>query len=233
MVLEGYERVCASAAREATTLDGTIRVTAPSFFGRLCVTPIVIAFVERHPAIRPELDLSDRKLSLHDEGFDVAVRVGGVADPSLKVRTVARVRRLIVASPEYISKKGVPHCAEDLAGHDVIHYGAPSESYWTVNDRTGRPVVVRSVPRFTVNQADAKLAAARAGCGLITALSYQVLDDLASGRLVRVLPDFEPELVPIQLTWIEGREQLPRVRSFIDHLAEGLGTAPATQWSDG
>jgi DNA-binding transcriptional LysR family regulator len=230
-LLADYDQALGAAAEGAAALRGTLRITASHFFGRAHVAPLVMSFVGAHPDIYAELDLSDRPADLHGEGLDLAVRIGPISDLSLTARRVGSVRRVIVASPAYLAARGVPRTAADLEAHDLIQYGPQSDLPWTLMDPDGRPAVVRTRPRFTVNQADAKLDAARAGRGLVSALSYQVHDDLIAGTLVKVMPDHEPEVVPVQLAWCEGRERLQRVRALIDHLVEGLRKVPAIHQS--
>jgi DNA-binding transcriptional LysR family regulator len=214
-LLAGYEG--AMGELTGARVSGVLHVTAPLVFGRRHVTPIVTSFLELHPAMRVELALADRLLNLVEEGLDVAVRFGRLADSGLLARRVGEVRRVVVASPAYLARRGAPRLPAELARHDLVFTTGPLE--WRFGPGAGKPV--RLTPRLLVNDVDAMLAAVRAGRGIGRALSYQVADDLASGALVRLLPDLEPPALPVQLV-TRVRHPAPRVRAFVDHAARAL-----------
>jgi DNA-binding transcriptional LysR family regulator len=201
---------------------GLVRVTAPVQFGRRHVAPIVSSFLDRFPETQIELVLNDRNLDLIEEGLDLAVRIGPLSDSALKVRRVGEVRRVLVASPNYLARRGTPKTPADLARHDTIfgtaRAGAPE---WRFGPSTRGPVV-RLSPRLLVNEIEAQLIAARAGRGIARVLSYQVAEDLAAGTLQRLLPAYEPASLPVQLVTLSGGHRAPKVRAFLDHAAEAL-----------
>jgi len=229
-VLAGY----GDAVRETgdTEVRGELRVTAPLVFGRRHVTPIVTSFLELHPQIRVELVLNDKSLNLIEEGLDLAVRIGRLADSSLIARRVGEVRRLVVASPGYLSRHGTPRTPSDLSKHDlIVTSGRPGLLEWRFR-RSGRDIPFRSIPRLVVNEVDAMLIAVRAGHGIGYPLSYQVADDLASHSLVRLLPEFEPKPLPVQLVTPSAQHLAPKVRAFLDHAARSLATLDVIRrWS--
>ncbi|WP_394777327.1 LysR family transcriptional regulator [Undibacterium sp.] len=220
-VLADYEE----AVREDVDapLRGTLKITAPQVFGRRHVTPIVINFMDKYPAVQMELMLSDRNQDLIEEGLDLAVRIGHLADAGIVARKVGEVRRLLVASPDYLARRGAPETPEDLAGHDLIHpTSLRSAPEWRFR-HAGRDHPVRIAPRLLVNDVDAMLYAVRAGRGLCRPLSYQVADDLARGSLVRLMSDWEPEALPVSLVVSSARYMAPKLRAFLEHAAEELG----------
>ncbi len=225
-VLEGYGEAVRDVA--AASVRGLLRVTAPLVFGRRHLTPIVASFLDAYPGIRVELVLNDRNLDLVDDELDVALRIGALADSSLVVRRVGEVRRLLVASPSYLAGRPPLRGLADLARHDVIFAtGRASHFEWRFGGAPGggaRLEAVRLVPRLIVNEIDAMLLAVRAGRGLGRALSYQVADDLASGALVRLLPDREPPPLPVQIVVPSARHMSAKARSFVDHAARALAT---------
>src|SRR6266849_1714677 len=212
------------AVRElaAGPVRGVLRVTAPRVFGRRHVTPIVASFLDANPGIRVELVLNDRTLNLIEEGLDVAVRIGRLADSSLVARRVGEVRRLLVASPSYLAGRDAPRTPSDLAKHDVI-FGAGRPLEWRVRN-AGRDQVVRLTPRLMVNDVDAMLLAVRTGRGIGRPLSYQVAEDLAAHALIRILPEFDPPALPVQLVVPSTRHLATKVRAFLDHAARRLAT---------
>jgi DNA-binding transcriptional LysR family regulator len=219
-LLAGYEEAMSETA--AAPVRGLLRVTAPLVFGRRHVTPVVASFLDSFPEVRVELVLDDRGLDLIEEGLDVAVRIGRLRDSSLVARRVGHVRRLLVASPGYLAMRGAPRSPADLAKHDVIFTSNLARTLEWRFRRSGRDLSVRLTPRLIVNEVDSMLIAVRAGRGIGRPLSYQVAGDLASRSLVRVLPEFEPPPLPVQLVVPSARHLAPKVRAFLDHAAACL-----------
>ena len=220
-LLSSYDEAVADIS--PAPVRGLLRITAPVQFGRRHVAPLVTVFLRRFPESQVELVLHDRYLDLIEEDLDVAVRIGALADSSLVVRRVGEVRRLVVASPGYLARRGTPAKPSELTAHDTIFSTStwgPLE--WRFGSR-GRTTVVRLAPRLLVNDVDARLAAARAGQGVVRVLSYQVAEDLAAGKLVRILRAFEPPPLPVQLVAASRAHMLPKVRAFLDLAAEQLG----------
>ncbi|MES2073189.1 MAG: LysR family transcriptional regulator [Pseudomonadota bacterium] len=226
-VLADYEE----AVREDADapLRGKLKLTAPQVFGRRHVAPVVISFMDRYPAVQLELVLNDRNLDLIEESLDLAVRIGPLADAGIVARKVGEVRRLLVASPGYLQQHGVPQMPAELAAYDTIHTtGWPSPPEWRFR-QAGRDQLVRLAPRLMVNDVDAMLFAVKAGRGLGRPLSYQVADDLANGSLVRLLPDWEPEPLPVHLVVSSARYMAPKLRAFLEHAAAALGKLEVIQ----
>jgi DNA-binding transcriptional LysR family regulator len=213
-LLADYDAAMAGAAR--ATVRGVLRLTAPVQFGRRHVAPIVSAFLSNYPEVRVELSLNDRNCDLIDEGFDLAVRIGGLPDSSLIARQVGIVRRVVVASPNYIERHGRPQMPADLANHDTIFGMARSSSREWRFGHTKRGPVVRLSPRLLVDDVEAQVQAAKAGRGIARVLSYQVREELAAGSLLRLLRDFEPAPLPVQLITLGRIHLAPKVRAFID-----------------
>ena len=187
-------------------VSGTLSVTAPVLFGQLRVVPLVARFLKKHPAASVRLLLVDRPVSLADEGLDVAVRIGELADSSLQALRVGEVRSVVCASPGYLKKAGVPASPEDLSRHDCIAFTAttPSVDRWTFPRRGARARLVAVRPRFIVNTGQAAIDAALAGLGIVRVLSYQVDRQVARGDLRLLLDAFEPSPIPIHLLRLSG-----------------------------
>lgn len=200
---------------------GVLTLTAPVMFGRLHIMPIVRDFLRDYPGIDINLLLFDRMVSLVDEGVDLGLRIGHLPDSSLVALRVGAVRRVVVASPDYLARAGVPEAPGGLADHSFIStFGiAASPGHWTLGAEEEKTVRFR--PRLTVNSVDAALDAAMAGLGIVRLFSYQVAESVAQGRLVRILREFEPPAVPIHLARPPGRA--PRkVALFIEQAAGAL-----------
>jgi DNA-binding transcriptional LysR family regulator len=185
-------------------------------FGRLHVVALVARFMAAHPAVTVELQLSDRYADLIEEGLDLAVRIGHLADSGLVARRVGEVRRVTVASPAYLRPHPPPSQPTDLRHHATIFTMIrPVSPEWRFAV-AGHERAVALTPRLTVNQVDAALLAAREGQGIASALSYQVAEDLAAGRLVRLLEAYELPSLPVRIVLPSARHTPRRVRAFLD-----------------
>lgn len=219
-LLADYDMALAGASQ--APVRGVLRITAPVQFGRRHVAPIVSAFLNEYPDVRVELSLHDRNLDLIEEGLDVAVRIGALADSSLVARQVGSVRRVVVASPAYLERRGVPRMPSDLATHDTIFGMARSPAREWRFGPSRRGPIVRLSPRLLVDDVEAQIQAAQAGRGIARVLSYQVSDQLTAGVLVRLLRDFEPEPLPVQLVTLGRSHMAPKVRAFLDSAAKAF-----------
>lgn len=213
-LLGDYDQALAGASR--ASVRGVLRITAPVQFGRRHVAPIVSSFLSEYQEVRVELTLNDRNLDLIEEGLDLAVRIGALADSSLVARQVGSVRRVVVASPAYLARRGMPLTPPDLATHDTIFGMARSPAREWRFGPPPRGAIVRLSPRLLVDDVEAQIQAARAGRGIARPLSYQVRAELASGSLIRLLQDFEPEPLPVQLVTLSRGYLAPKVRAFLD-----------------
>jgi DNA-binding transcriptional LysR family regulator len=226
-VLDLYDEAMRAPVEAA--LRGTLRVTAPVVFGRRHVTPCVLAFQAAHPDLRVELELADRNLDLIEDGLDAAIRIGQLTDSGLIVRRVGAVRRVLVASPDYLAAHGTPVTPADLAGHaTIVSMSRGGSLEWRFRDGE-RERVVRLTPRLLVNDIEAMLLAARSGFGLARPLSYQVVEELAAGTLVRLLADFEPAAEPVQLVFSGGGMMRPSVRAFVEFGSAYLARLPVVK----
>jgi DNA-binding transcriptional LysR family regulator len=221
--LAGFEELEGAAATERQELRGRLGVTAPIVFGRLHLLPVVQAFLRDQPAAAVHLLLLDRVVSLVDEGFDVAIRLGRLPDSSLRAVRVGEVRRGVYASPKYLQANGTPRTPQVLARHACVACTAvtPVPDRWTF-ERDGRSFVVPVSARLAVNTAEAAIDAAIAGLGPTCVLSYQVDAHLRAGRLERILGAFEPRAVPVQVVTPAGRFVTPIVRAFVERTVEAL-----------
>jgi DNA-binding transcriptional LysR family regulator len=212
-LLADYDQALSGASQ--APVRGVLRITAPVQFGRRHVVPIVSEFLNEYPDVRVELALSDRNLDFIEEGLDLAVRIGPLADSSLVARPVGSVRRVVVASPAYLALRGVPRTPSDLATHDTIFGMARSPAREWRFGPSQRGAVVRLSPRLLVDDVETQLQAVLSGRGIARVLSYQVTDQLAAGSLVRLLQQFEPEPLPVQLVTSSRSHLAPKVRAFL------------------
>ncbi|MBV8111626.1 MAG: LysR family transcriptional regulator [Hyphomicrobiales bacterium] len=215
-VLADFEEIERAAAGEGAAPRGELRITAPILFGRMHVLPIVTEFLGRFAEVSVALSLIDRPVDLVEEGLDVAVRIGVLAESSAVATRVGAVRRVVVASPGYVAQHGTPLAPADLGAHAVVaSSGAAGVEHWVFRNESGdTSVAIR--PRLVVTTAEAALDAVRADFGITRVLSYQAADDIARGSLLRLLPGHEGDELPIHLLYPGGRHPPPKLRAFLD-----------------
>jgi DNA-binding transcriptional LysR family regulator len=219
-VLSDVEEAEGSAQAERTQPSGRLVVSAPLGFGRLHVSPVMSAWLKRYPEASGELRLSDRMINLVEDGVDLAIRIGHLADSSLVARHVGEMRRILVASPGYLKRRGEPKTPEAIASHDTIHFGATSAPPdWRFADGASE-IRVTSTPRFTTNSADAAVQYAEQDGGLVRVMAYQAAAGVKAGRLKIVLAKFEQPALPIHIVYPTSRLLSAKVRTFIDLVVE-------------
>jgi DNA-binding transcriptional LysR family regulator len=214
-ILADVEEAEGSAQDERTRPSGRLVVSAPVGFGRLHVSPVMSAYLKRYPEVAAELRLADRMVNLVEDGIDLAVRIGHLADSSLVARHVGEMRRIVVASSGYLQQRGEPNTPEAVASHETIQFGAMTASpdWRFVED--GREIRVACTPRFATNSADAAIQYAEQDGGLTRVLAYQAADAIKGGRLRVVLAQFEPPPLPIHIVYPTSRLLSAKVRTFI------------------
>jgi DNA-binding transcriptional LysR family regulator len=219
-ILSDVEEAEGSAEGERTRPIGRLVVSAPVGFGRLHVSPVMTAYLTRYPEVVGELRLSDRMINLVEDGVDLAVRIGHLPDSSLVARHVGETRRIVVASPGYLKRRGEPKTPEAIASHATIQFGAVTASPEWQFVEDGREVRVACTPRLTTNSADAAIQYAEQGGGLTRVLAYQAAAAIKDGRLRVVLATFEQPALPIHVVYPTSRLLSAKVRTFIDLVTE-------------
>lgn len=206
---------------------GRLAVTAPVLFGRQFVIPAIVEYLRRYPDMQVEAVLLDRVVNLLEEGLDAGIRIGELPDSSMRAIHVGDVRMLLLASPAYLEEHGHPTAPAELSARAVIVSSAGSFAPgWRFHFPDGERLV-KLQPRLTTTTNDAAIEAAVLGFGITRALSYQVVDHLAGGRLQVLLPTFEPPVRPIHILHREERHSSTKVRAFIDLLAGQLRATDA------
>lgn len=229
-ILAEIEEAEAAASGSTVTPSGTLTVTAPVQFGRLYVLPVITDYLARHPAVGARALFLDRVINMIDEGADVGIRIGPLADSGLTAIRVGTVRRVLCAAPDYLDRHGAPATVRDLRDHAVI--GSASTGPGGFGQGGFGPKGFGSAPRgaprprLTCNTIDSVLAAALAGQGIAQLLSYQVAPALAEGRLRLVLDDPEAAPMPVHVVSPEGRRAPAKVRAFIDLAVPRLRADP-------
>jgi len=227
-----YRRVGAALSEiEAAKLEtsnrrsepvGLLRITCSTVFAPLYVVPAVCAFLQSHPKVDIDLDMSDGYVDLISQGFDLAIRIGELPDSSLKARRLADLRRVVFAAPDYFAKHGRPKVPGDLAGHQcLVRTSARGTDAWPFLVG-GRLKTVKVAGRFRSSGALAVNEAAVQGLGIANAPLWQVRALVDRGVVELVLTRFEPPRVPVHAVWPTTRLLPAKTQSFLNYFAARL-----------
>ena len=234
---EEYYAACARVVREAEAAAlavshlqgeprGLLKVSAPMSFGQRHLAPAIPAFLSAHPALRMDLDLNDRHIDLIAERHDMAIRIGRLPDSTLVARTLAPSRLATCAAPDYFARHGRPQRPQDLRDHDCLTYAYQETlDAWRFTAPRGA-VDVRVTGSYRANNGEALLAALRAGTGIARMPTFIAGDDLRAGLIECCLDDYGAEPAAIHAVYPPGRHVPPKVRAFIDFLAQRFGPEP-------
>lgn len=220
-LLEDFDEIESLFRESAARPRGRLRVNVPGRVARKLIIPALADFIRRYPDVELELGVSDRPVDLVEEGVDCAVRVGGLPDSSLIARQIGELRFGSYASPDYLARHGTPQRPDDLPRHWAVNYASPLTGQvhpWEyVDGNRVRRLPMRS--RVTVNDAEAYIACACAGLGLIQVPAYDTRDERRRGRLVEVLADWPPASEPISVIYPHRRHLSKRVQTFVEWLS--------------
>lgn len=214
----------AEAEEEAAALHarprGLLRVNAPVSFGVLHVAPALATYLDRYPEVSVDLTLNDRVIDLLEDGTDLAIRIGQLADSSLVARRLAPCRVILCAAPSYLAAHGTPAHPADLSRHRCIGYAYGANRDEWVLQGPGGEARARIGARLQINNGDAIQAAIREGYGISLQPDFIAADDLAAGRVVQVLPEWRLPEIAIHAVYPPARTLSAKVRSFVDFLVE-------------
>lgn len=222
-ILEEVDEAERVAVGEFHSPRGELTLTAPVFFGRLHAVPVVADFLAAFADIDVRLLLSDRNLHLVDDHIDIAMRIGALADSSMVATRIGSMRTVVCASPKLLAALGTPKAPGDLAGMPCINFDFLSPaSMWAFRPKNAPVTDVDVKPRLSVSTVEAAVSAAIEGVGFARVLHYQCADAVRDASLRIVLPDFEPEPLPVHLLHA-GRQTLPsKARVFLDFATDRL-----------
>ncbi|HYG07467.1 MAG TPA: LysR family transcriptional regulator [Stenotrophomonas sp.] len=234
VLVQDLEALAEGLRESAQAVAGNLRVTLPASFGLLHVSPLLAGFQARHPRVALSAHLSDDLVDLVKQGFDLAIRIGPLADSGLVARRIAANHRALVAAPDYLRRHGVPQHPDELAGHGgLLLVGRDGrQDTWTLTTPDASLLRVRMHSRFESNHGELLRGAALAGQGIALHSLWHVADDLRAGRLQVLLPDWPPPASQISAVMPARSQQPPRVRALVDYLVEQLGTPPPWETID-
>lgn len=211
----------------AKTPRGVLRVSAPPMWGALCLAGPLAEYAARYPAVRVQVDLSERSVNLRKEGFDAAIRLGVPAgDGSYRLRRLGFSPRVLCASPEYLRRSRAPQTVAELREHALITLGGPTtDAPWRFSDGTHREVTVALTPRLRVNNAILAHELSLRGAGIALLQRFQVRADLEAQRLIALSLDLAPTSSEVLLLTLASSSGTPKVRAFVA-LLHALSTTP-------
>lgn len=224
-LLDDLDALIGDVSEGSRGFAGVIRVSASVTFGEIWVAGMLERFGRAHPALSFDLRLNDRHVDLAAEGIDVAFRLGRTETQSLKARKLGSFRSVLVASPDYLARRGTPQVAADLALHDcIIDTNRRTPRRWDLGPESAAEAVTVQ-GRFHVNSARAAVDLAAKGLGIAYAPRFVLGGALAAGQVVQVLPDQPGEAGPLSAVYLEGRVLPRKVRALIDFAADDIRAA--------
>lgn len=228
-ILAGIEEAEAFVSRRSALARGTLKVSAPTSFGRMHIAPHINSFMRANPDLAVNLVLSDEFVDIVGDGYDVAIRIAELSDSSLVARRLAPVKRILCAAPDYLQRHGAPEAVADLENHICIpsHNNEP----WKMEGPDG-PLVYRPSGPLLTNSSEVVRECVIGGVGIALRSTWDIGRELADGRLQQVLPAYEGSRnVAIHAVYASRRFLPAKIRVFIDFLAELFGPTP--YWDDG
>lgn len=206
---------------------GLLRVGSPLLLAQVFLADVVSDYLTRFPEVQVEMVVADRAFDILEEGLDVVIHVLGAMDAQLVARKLGMGERVCVASPSYVAARGMPEIPTDLVEHDCVVTGPTRQLTWSF-ERAGAAHDVAVVARYAVSAIELVHRAALAGHGIAVLPSFLCADDLARGKLVRVMEGWSPGEVVVHLVYPSNRHLSARVRAFVDLVVARLPSFPST-----
>jgi len=222
-ILAEMEAAEALIAETRAVPQGRLRISAPITFGSHGLAPQIPEYLKRHAGVSVDLSLTNRTVDLVEEGFDVVFRTGSLPDSSLMARRLAPLRLVLCAAPGYLKSAAKLRKPDDLQEHECLVFSHTSlRTQWSFDGPDGR-VSVPITGRFATDSGEALRAAAVAGMGVLLQPHELVSEEIAAGRLVRLLPTYEPPARPLHALYAPDRRMTPKLRSFLDFAVQRFG----------
>lgn len=225
-ILELMEEAESEVTSRSADAHGLLKVNVPVTFGILHLARVWGGFMVKHPKVQLDVVLSDRVVDLVEERFDLAIRIARLPSSSLISRKLATTRMVLCASPKYLKKNGRPHHPSDLAGHTTLAY-----SYWSTKDEwefdgPDGHITVKTQPVLHSNSGDTCRGGALAHQGIVLQPTFLIGDDLRSGALVELIPEYRSVELGIYAVYPTRKHMLPKARLLIDYLVETFASPP-------
>ncbi|WP_028767374.1 LysR substrate-binding domain-containing protein [Shewanella fidelis] len=220
-VLDGLEEAERAITNLQTSPRGLLKITAPVTYGEMTIAPLVNDFAALYPELEVKLNLSNQKLDLVDEGYDLAIRLGHLEDSSMMAKKLSSRTQYVCASPDYLSTYGIPHSLSELDQHNCL---IGTMDYWRFQEN-GKTRNVRVKGSLSCNSGHALVDAAIKGIGIVQLPDYYVLPYIESGELTALLEQNRQPEEGIWALYPQNRHLSPKVRMLLEHLNNGLKTA--------
>lgn len=221
-ILADIEEAEQIASQLTTRPQGVLRVTIPLSYGQHRLANIIGAYTQAYPMVQLDISLSDRKADLVEEGFDVAIRIGALPQSDLIAKKLSAVYNIACAAPAYLDRHGTPATPADLGQHACLAYSLTgSGADWRFESSSG-PVIIAISGPIKADNGDIIRLAAVAGAGIAFQPGFIVDDDIAAGRLVRVLPGWQSAQLGVYAVYPSRKHLSAKVRTFVDFLAAAL-----------
>jgi len=225
--IERIEEAEAAVAQLQSEPRGRLKVSAPMSFGILHLGPAIAQFARSRPLVSLELRLDDRYVNLVEEGIDVALRIGTLTDSSLVARKLSSSRQVVCASPDYLAENGEPEVPQDLAAHNCLLYSYSSAvNVWRFTGPDGRELPVAVSGNLRINNGIVEAEAAVAGMGILMSPAFYVGPLIRAKKLKQVLTRYRLADLGIYALYPQRAHVPPKVRAFVDFLAERFGSKP-------
>ncbi len=221
-ILASIEASEAELSTRSVTASGLLKISVPVSFGIRHLAPLWSEFLGAHPQITLDIQLADRVIDLVDEGFDLAVRIARLPDSSLVSRRLASTRLVLCAAPSYLKRRGTPQHPSELTQHEVVSYSLMAMGdQWQFIGPEG-PVSAKVRPRMWSNNGDTCISAALQGAGIQLQPTFLIEQQLASGQLVEILPQYRSVELGIYAVYPSRKFVLPKVRALVEFLSTKL-----------
>jgi len=229
-LLAGVEEAEAEISSRNVVASGLLRINAPVTLGILHLAPMWAEFMALHPGVTLDVTLSDHIVDIVEEGYDLAIRIATLPSSTLVSRRLATTRMVLCATPQYLAQHGTPHHPHELAQHAVIAY-----SYWSTKDEwqfdgPHGKVSVHTQPRIRTNSGETCRATALAHQGIILQPTFLIGEDLSSGALIEVMPEYRAIELGIYAVYPTRKHLSPRVRALIDFLVAFFAKPRVRSW---
>jgi DNA-binding transcriptional LysR family regulator len=224
-IVREVEDAASDMAERRGTLAGPLRIAAPVTFGRMHLGPALYPFLAEHPDIELSLDLDDRRVDPASDGYDAIIRHGAIADSRLVAWKLAKSRRVLTASPDYLARNGTPSSLAELDGHRGIFYTNRGVADWRFQGPNGA-VLVRARFGLRVNNGDMIRDAAAAGLGIALLPTFIAGPAVGAGTLAAIDVGCAPDTEFIYMAHPEGRRPSAKLRAVADHLKKAFGDPP-------
>ncbi|MEZ1318342.1 LysR family transcriptional regulator [Pseudomonas fluorescens] len=208
------------------SVAGHLRIGSSVSFGRLQIAPRLAAFLERHPELDIDLQLSDQNQDLISEGLDVTFRIGELNDSGLIARHVGTTHRVTVAAPDYLRRRGHPQSPQALKEHNCLPFNLLNSHDLWVYENDGQRHEVRINGNAQSNNSEAIREMVLGGLGIALSPVWLFSEDLKAGRVTAILPDYVAQSLPIHAVSPANRRQSARVKAFVDYMSQALQAAP-------